>query len=102
MLGRHFSERDAITQKMNTTSQAFPRPLHGRHKLKCGGTSLQKSEPAGDQRKKMADFMFLIDLAMFAAVIACAAALLREEKTGLSSRRYCSCARDTERDIRAR
>jgi hypothetical protein len=30
-----------------------------------------------------ADFMLLIDLAIFAMVIACAAALLREEKGGL-------------------
>jgi len=63
--------------------------------------SNSKERASGRSKEKMADFMFLIDLAIFAAVIACAASLLREEKTGLSSRRYCSCVRETERDIRA-
>lgn len=46
------------------------------------------------------DFMLLIDLAIFAMVIARAAALLRELKAGLSSQRCCSSVRRTEGEIR--
>ena len=41
-----------------------------------------------------ANFMLLIDLVIFAMVIACAAALLREKKGGLSSQRCCSGVRE--------
>jgi hypothetical protein len=47
--------------------------------------SNSKERASGRSKEKMADFMFLIDLAIFAAVIACAASLLREEKAGHSS-----------------
>jgi len=55
----------------------------------------------GDRREEMAaDFMLLIDLSIFAMVIARAAALLREEKGGLSSQRCCSSVRRTEGENR--
>ena len=47
-----------------------------------------------------ADFMLLIDLVIFAMVIRCAAALLRETKDGLSAQRCCSSVRRTEGEIR--
>ena len=50
--------------------------------------------------KMAADFMLLIDLVIFAMVIRCAAALLRETKDGLSAQRCCSSVRRTEGEIR--
>jgi hypothetical protein len=44
--------------------------------------------------------MLLIDLVIFAMVIRCAAALLRETKDGLSSQRCCSSVRRAEGEIR--
>ena len=91
------SEVAAMTRKMNATSQAFCCSLHGRRRINaaalhqqisfrlCFRTSaIQRTGPAGDRREEMAaDFMLLIDLAIFAMVIARAVALLREVKGGL-------------------
>jgi hypothetical protein len=108
------SEVAAMTRKMNATSQAFCCSLHGGRRINaaalhpkisfrlCFRTSaIQRAGPAGDRREEMAaDFMLLIDLAIYAMVIACAAALLHEEKGGLSSQRCCSSVRRTAGEIR--